>query len=925
MVEYLLSILNSTELTSLIVSLLGILFIAFRKSLLECCANTFKWLITQVTEAFREWWDETKALLFSLAKETFRILLRRGLFIELERIKVKMDSLHNKLKNADSFADKYDDTFSNKGKEKAKKSVEKLVDVIYSFEGVYDRYQLLQGQEAPNYIRNSWCCWVFILKMLWVLKLNLLNPIRKISIAFSVAKLNHELVELENGDSYQPEVADESRQQHQSPPRPAPDYDLVGLQSNTEKLIKMLKERNKRQCIVVTGEAGVGKTTLVEKVYVDSEVTSYFELRAFVTVSQTYEQSDVFKAIFDQLEVDDNPRIKKIEDKIKFYLETSKKSYIVVLDDVWGDDEKFSECIKNAFPYSEKGSGILMTRRGLKSNVPGQWKEKLGAITFHVDPLPDADAKILFCKMAFPSDNGECPPALRDLLQKILLKCENNPLLIGVVAGILLNCEDNTALSWQTVIDDLGYAFRKDTAYERIKSILLYSYHDLSYELQQCFLYFGIFPKDSKIYFHTLVHIWVAEGFIKPTGTNHTLEEIAENHLNALIRRGLVILGYKEIPSFYTIVSEMREKFVRVHDVFHEIILQKLEDLEFCQVLPKASSSEILNKPFHRLSMNNTGTFLNWDKSILGNSWIVRSVLSFKNETFPNFPKTSIIYLLRVLLLDHYQKGDFPEVVSSMCNLRFLSLTHHNIKNIPVSICKLLNLETLEIKHLSTRFCKLPKEMSMLKKLRHLLLSLEVQIPEGVLRSLTALQTLDRIKGNCEYMLEELKHLTQLRRLAIVNVNMRYEKPFSKALQAMPELRFLTTSWLAEGFWRDTDSISGWIKKVTELRSLSLDLTSKMVSDKRYELIEDLIAALKPLKKLKYLYLKTESMHHFDFGSDGFVGLQYLKIRDYHLRSIKGSLRGLLELNLELRFTGSMPNLPDHLRKIAVISDASYY
>ncbi|CAO2835823.1 unnamed protein product, partial [Amaranthus hypochondriacus] len=111
MVEYLLSILNSTELTSLIVSLLGILFIAFRKSLLECCANTFKWLITQVTEAFREWWDETKALLFSLAKETFRILLRRGLFIELERIKVKMDSLHNKLKNADSFADKYDDTF----------------------------------------------------------------------------------------------------------------------------------------------------------------------------------------------------------------------------------------------------------------------------------------------------------------------------------------------------------------------------------------------------------------------------------------------------------------------------------------------------------------------------------------------------------------------------------------------------------------------------------------------------------------------------------------------------------------------------------------------------------------------------------------------------------------------------------------------
>ncbi|CAO2835818.1 unnamed protein product [Amaranthus hypochondriacus] len=979
MVEYLLSIFNSTELialgiknasestiferileflsenslitgiTSMLVFLLGLLIMVVQKCFQDCCAKTFEWLITQVKEAFVGWWDEKKALLFSLAKETFLILLRRGLFIELEKIKVKMNSVHDKLKNADIRADKQDDN--------AKKSVEKMVDIIYNFEAAYDRYQLLQETpETPEYSSNIWRCWVFILKKLWVLKVNLLILETKISIAFSVAKVNQELVELETSDSnHQVAMEEESKQQYQRPPNPPPENQLVGLQAIKADLIHKLKAGNERKFIVVTGEPGVGKTTLVETVYLDYEVTSYFQLRAFVTVSRTYRTEEVLEAICDQLKVPqhktrvDKPiTIMEIVHRIRTYLETSKKRYIIVLDDVWGNDYEFSDCINKAFPHKKKGSGILMTMRG-GEHIAGHWTATLIGITYHVYPLSDIDAQRLFCMKVVHSKKGE----YSTLLPLILQKCGNIPLLIGAVAAILAQKDVSR---WKTVIDDFGIVLRKDSIYKRIKKIFLYSYHDLSsYELQQCFLYFSMFPQYSQIYIHTLVHIWVAEGFIKPTSTNYTVEERAENLLNELIHKGLVILGYKEKKSYHAML-ELRETFVRVHDIFHEIILQKLEDLEFCQVLPKASSSEILNKPFHRLSMNNigdtnlhldminTGTFLNWDKSILGNSWIVRSVLSFKNKTFPNFPKTSIICLLRVLLLEHYQNYDFPEVVSSMCNLRFLSLTHHKIMKIPEFICKLLNLETLEIKHTSSYFCYLPKEMSMLKKLRHLLLSIEVQIPEGVLKSLTALQTLDEIEGKLEYILEELKHLTQLRRLAIVYVDKNYDLQFSEALQEMRELRFLSMCWSDPMspprqrdiyhrdyspeklenivLWGDIGrySLPGWIGRITELRSLSLELKRSMTRDTN-ETIQELIAALTPLENLEHLYLRTDGIQKFDFGTYGFGRLKYLRIRDFDLISITGSLPTLSQLDLMVLYPERIkPNLPPHLERIAVIS-----
>ncbi|PON81281.1 LRR domain containing protein [Trema orientale] len=76
-----------------------------------------------------------------------------------------------------------------------------------------------------------------------------------------------------------------------------------------------------------------------------------------------------------------------------------------------------------------------------------------------------------------------------------------------------------------------------------------------------------------------LCNIWIAESFVKAR-ENKTLEEEARGYLNELIERNLVSLeiGYG--------LSE----YCKVHDLMHEFILSKANELCFCQVLDKKKS-----------------------------------------------------------------------------------------------------------------------------------------------------------------------------------------------------------------------------------------------------------------------------------------------------------------------------------------------
>jgi disease resistance protein RPM1 len=61
--------------------------------------------------------------------------------------------------------------------------------------------------------------------------------------------------------------------------------------------------------ISVVGMGGLGKSTLVKKVYYDSDVKKHFKFRAWITVSQSFKREDLLKDMIKQLFSPDlNPR-----------------------------------------------------------------------------------------------------------------------------------------------------------------------------------------------------------------------------------------------------------------------------------------------------------------------------------------------------------------------------------------------------------------------------------------------------------------------------------------------------------------------------------------------------------------------------------------------------------------------------------------
>ncbi|XP_027152637.1 putative disease resistance protein At1g50180 [Coffea eugenioides] len=78
---------------------------------------------------------------------------------------------------------------------------------------------------------------------------------------------------------------------------------LVGIDQPKKRLISQLLEGDDYQLKVVSvvGMGGLGKTTLVKRVHEDPEVRRHFPVRAWVTVSQTYDFQDVLKDLIRQL------------------------------------------------------------------------------------------------------------------------------------------------------------------------------------------------------------------------------------------------------------------------------------------------------------------------------------------------------------------------------------------------------------------------------------------------------------------------------------------------------------------------------------------------------------------------------------------------------------------------------------------------
>ncbi|RDY06921.1 Disease resistance protein RPM1, partial [Mucuna pruriens] len=547
------------------------------------------------------------------------------------------------------------------------------------------------------------------------------------------------------------------------------DAEVVGFEGPRDILISWLVEGPaERTVISVVGMGGLGKTTLVGRVFNNQKVTAHFDSHAWITVSQSYTVEELMRKLLTKLCKEEKKELSRnisemdrdsLIDEVKNYLQ--QKRYVVIFDDVWS--LQLWGQIERAMLDNKNGSRILITTRS--KYVVDSCRNSPCDLVYELKPLTFEKSMQLFCKKAFRChNNGRCPEDLVNISSDFVKMCKGLPLAIVAIGG-LLSEKEKTRFEWEKIKQSLRSEMKKNPSLIAANKILSFSYDDLPYYLKSCLLYFGIYPEDYKVKSTRLVRQWIAEGFVKDE-EGKSLEDVAQQHLRELIDRSLV-----QVSSF---AIDGKIKRCYVHDVLRDMIIEKFQDLNFCQHISKENES-VSSGMIRRLSIatNSNDLLASIESSHIRSLFVFSSKESMLSNEFVQIIPTKY----RQLKVLDFEDGllDFvPENWENLAHLRYLNLrgSPTPTENLLKCIGKVQNLETLDIR--GSYLKKIPKEICKLTKLRHLLGD-EIELFElkNSLGGMTSLQTLRRVKltkNDDVELIKELGKLKQLRSLHLVDV-----------------------------------------------------------------------------------------------------------------------------------------------------------
>ncbi|XP_027077135.1 putative late blight resistance protein homolog R1B-16 [Coffea arabica] len=532
--------------------------------------------------------------------------------------------------------------------------------------------------------------------------------------------------------------------------------DLVGLDDKVKTIIDRLTRGLKQLDVVpIVGMPGLGKTTLANKVYTASSVRSYFHVRGWCCVSQTYSKHSLFvqllcsihsKSPDEYLKMDENDLVQKLKQVLL------RTRYLLILDDLW--DVEAWNLLENSLPNDVNGSRILFTSRFQDLSL----QFKPGSEPYHLCQLTDEESWALLQKKLF--DKEGCPPELSEVAYRIAKICRGLPLTIVLVAGILATIAQD---SWEEVAKTLNSVVLQD---EYCMKTVELSYSHLPDYLKSCFLSFAAFQEDGVISVRKLLWLWISEGFVQQI-EGKSLEEAAYNNLMGLINRSLVVANKKGAMN--------GAKTCQLHDLVHEFCVKKAEEECFLHIIHSWKDPFGLTGPSnpHRVCVHDTRKLKSWELMLLFPN--LRCLLLLGNQEEDGgilLPK-----LLRVLDLGvlNFRKS-FPMEVVLLVHLRYLVLCR--IRSIPSAIDNLSGLKVLIVR-VPLSDVELPETIWNINTLSYLnIKKLEFAtwgfiFPDGNLEvspDLDHLDTLnlaiDTAKDTCKRHLQKiLKKLPSIRRL----------------------------------------------------------------------------------------------------------------------------------------------------------------
>ncbi|KAI3457264.1 hypothetical protein Pfo_013927 [Paulownia fortunei] len=456
----------------------------------------------------------------------------------------------------------------------------------------------------------------------------------------------------------------------------------------------------------IVGMGGIGKTTLGQLVYNNPEVQKHFNLKIWIAVGENFNVRKMIRDILEYTGEKDTsgsqlPQLGILQSRLQESL--SSRKFLLMLDDVWNEDEVEWSKLREPLSYGISGSKIVVTTRSqavamLMGTYPSSYALK---------PLADDACWTLFQQFAFPNGGGEAYPILNDIGRNIVKKCSGIPLAAKVLGSLLRAHRDER--EWLNVLRSEIWDLRDSS----ILSALKFSYNHLPPHQKRCFLYCSVFPKNYEINREKLIHQWIAEGLIPPPGdgTSHKeMEDIGNEYFNDLV--------WMSLFEGVSISKDGRIAEFKVHSLIHDLALSVSkpvsekrdsiqEELFICQAERRALivCNELSPATCNRLSIEKLRIL----QLICQGNDITTSISSlFK-----------CLRHLRVLNLSNCGITILHKSVGGLIYLRYLDLSYNLMRRLPETICHLLNLQTLNLSSCHV-LEELPRKISNLINLRHL-------------------------------------------------------------------------------------------------------------------------------------------------------------------------------------------------------------
>ncbi|KAG5578245.1 hypothetical protein H5410_058379 [Solanum commersonii] len=443
--------------------------------------------------------------------------------------------------------------------------------------------------------------------------------------------------------------------------------------------------------VPIVGIGGLGKTTLAKVVYNDEKVKNHFGLRAWYCVSEPYDALRITKGLLQGLgsfDSKDDGNLNQLQVKLKESLKGKK--FLVVLDDVWNDDYKEWDNLRNVFVQGDMGSKIIVTTR--KETVAKTMCADHCAIT--VGTLSSEDSWALFKRHSLENSDH---PELEEVGKEIAVKCKGLPLALKTVAGTLRG---------KSEVDEWRNILRSEIWDQRCLNGILpelrLSYNDLPPDLKRCFAFCAIYPKDYEFCKDQVIYLWIANGLVKQFC-------LGEEYFDELRSRSLL--------------ERKSERFL-MHDLIND--LTQIASSKLCIRLEESKGSHDMLKQSRHMSysMGREGDFEKLEP--LFNLEQLRTLLPTNISYFCRLSKRVLhnilprLTSLRALSLSGYELNELPNDLFIKLNLlRFLDLSWTDIRELPDSICALYNLETLLLSYCQN-LGELPLQMEKLINLHHL-------------------------------------------------------------------------------------------------------------------------------------------------------------------------------------------------------------